>query len=416
MSLYKTIIILFLSSLCLVRVDAQVINNEVFKESIKTVRLYPSTNEVALPVISLNSKDQLIFTFDEISDDSKSYYYHFIHCNADWQPTDQNTHEYIDGFSYATIDDYDYSFNTVASYVHYRVQIPNMDMRIKQSGNYIISVYEDDPSKPILTKRFIVVENAVEIRPEIKLPRTKYNYKDYQEIIFDVHHRGILINNPHQEIKASILQNQRWDNAHIGVQPRFIKNNLLEFDNNGSVVFEAGNEFRRFDIRSLRFNGMGIRSIQNNNAYLILDEVRHLDKYFIESDYNGQFYIDVLEYNNRNVEADYVKVHFNFPMKAPMQDKKLYVGGIFNNYDASNDNQMKWNPASNMYENDIILKQGFYDYMYYFLDEEGNKSVAYTEGNDYDAENEYSIIIYYRAFGERYDRIIGYTRFNSRLQ
>ncbi len=395
----------------------QIIENKIYDPLIKTVRLYPTTNEVALPVITLFSDEQLIFTFDDLSEDSKSYYYILIHCDQDWQASNQNTYEYIDGFSKSNLDNYDYSYNTLTPYVHYRLKIPNEDMRITQSGNYAIIVYEDTPDEPVLTKRFVVVEHVVDIEPQVKLPRTKYNYKDFQEISFNVHHRGLIFNNPHQEIKASVLQNQRWDNAFTGIQPRFIRQNLLEFDHNGKIVFEAGNEFRRFDIRSLRFLGLGVRAIQYENVYLLFDQMRSSDKYFIETDYNGQYYIDVLEYNNRNLEADYAKVHFNFMTSEPLSDRgRLYVGGIFNNYDTSEENQMKWNPTENMYETVLELKQGFYDYLYYFLDENGNKTIAFTEGNDYDAENEYTIFVYYRAFGERYDRIIGHKTFNSRLE
>ncbi len=395
---------------------AQKMTDKNFSEDIKTVRLFPSTNEVGLPVIALNSNETLIFNFDELTQDSKTYYYTIRHCDQNWEPTIQETYEYIDGFTRATIDDYNYSYNTRTPYINYRLEIPNLDMRITQSGNYVIIVYEDSPSEPVLTKRFMVTEKIVGIEQRVTLPRTRSNYRDYQEIIFNVLHPGMNISNPYQEIHASILQNQRWDNAFEGIQPRFLKNGVMEFDHNGRIVFEAGREYRRFDIRSLRFLGMGVRAIQNKDVYLLFDKIRNQEKYFIETDYNGQYFIDVLEYRNRSVEADYANVHFNLPMNAPLQDGKLFIGGIFNNYDTSIENQMKWNNVTNMYETTIPLKQGFYDYIYYFADSKNNKTVIHTEGNDYDAENQYDIFIYYKAFGERYDRIIGHLTFNSRVQ
>lgn len=396
---------------------AQKMQDQTFSDDIKTVRLYPTSNEIGLPVITLNSNERLVFTFDELGQDSKTYYYKLIHCDQNWEPTIQETYEYIDGFTRATIDDYNFSYNTRVPYVNYKLEIPNLDMNITQSGNYIISVYEDDPSKPILTKRFMVVEKVVGIEQRVVLPRTKSNYRDYQEIIFNVLHPGMNISYPYQEVHASVLQNQRWDNAYTGIKPRFLKNGMMEFDYNGQITFEAGREYRRFDIRSMRFLGMGVRAIQNNDVYLLFDRIRNQERYFIETDYNGQYFIDVIEYRNRNVESDYSNVHFNLPMNAPFTNGQLYVGGIFNNYDATLENQMKWNPVSNMYETEIQLKQGFYDYIYYFTENGKNeKSVIHTEGNDYDAENQYDIFIYYKAFGERYDRIIGHLTFNSRVQ
>ncbi|MCZ2393212.1 MAG: DUF5103 domain-containing protein [Chitinophagales bacterium] len=395
--------------------QAQVLENKVFNNEIKTVLLFPSTNEIALPIIQLNSNEQLLFSFDDLSEDSKTYYYTIIHCEQDWTPTQQEKYEYIDGFEKATIDDYNYSYNTQTHYIHYQLQIPNLDMKIKQSGNYVLVVYEDDPSEPFITKRFSVKEDLVSIYPNIVLPKTKINYKDYQELQFNILTKGINILNPYLEIKASILQNQRWDNAYIAIPPRFIRNESIDYDYNGKIVFEAGREFRKFDIRSMRFLGQGTRAIQGNDIYLLLDPIRRNEKYFIETDLNGQFFIDVLEYNNRSIEADYAQVHFNMPTKQEFLNGKLYVAGQFNNFDANIENQMKWNPTTGMYENNILLKQGYYDYIYYFInDNDHNKTYSLTEGNDYEAENQYDIFIYYKAFGERYSRIIGHQNFNSK--
>lgn len=412
---FRFLIIFILLFFVKISAFGQKILNQTFNDQIKTVRLYPSTNEIALPILNLNSEEQLVFRFDELVEDSKTYYYTIVHCDENWEPSGQENNEYIDGFSRATIDDYNYSYNTIQPYVNYHLDIPNLDMRITQSGNYALVVYEDDPTQPTITRRFMVKENIVVIQKDVILPKTKSNYQQYQEIIFNVLNTSFTISNPYTEIHASILQNQRWDNAFESVIPRFIRNNQLDFDYNGRLVFEAGNEFRRFDIRSLRFLGMGVRGIQNDDVYLLLDPLKSREKYFIETDYNGQYYIDVLEYRNRNVEADYANVHFNLPLSAPYTDGKLYVGGILNNYDANPENQMKWNPVTSMYENSIFMKQGFYDYQYYFVNDKTNqKTVLLTEGSNYDAENQYDIIIYYRAFGERYDRIIGHLSFNSR--
>lgn len=412
---FRFLIIFILLFFVKISAFGQKILNQTFNDQIKTVRLYPSTNEIALPILNLNSEEQLVFRFDELVEDSKTYYYTIVHCDENWEPSGQENNEYIDGFSRATIDDYNYSYNTIQPYVNYHLDIPNLDMSITQSGNYALIVYEDDPNQPTITKRFMVKENIVVIQKDLILPKTKSNYQQYQEIIFNVLNTSFTISNPYTEIHASILQNQRWDNSFESVIPRFIRNNQLDFDYNGRLVFEAGNEFRRFDIRSLRFLGMGVRGIQNDDVYLLLDPLKSREKYFIETDYNGQYYIDVLEYRNRNVEADYANVHFNLPLSAPYTDGKLYVGGIFNNYDATPENQMKWNPVTSMYENSIFMKQGFYDYQYYFVNDKTNqKTVLLTEGSNYDAENQYDIFIYYRAFGERYDRIIGHLSFNSR--
>jgi hypothetical protein len=239
-------------------------------------------------------------------------------------------------------------------------------------------------------------------------------------VVFKVNHSGFTISNPYMEIKASVLQNQRWDNAKIGIVPKFIRNNELNFDTNGQLKFESGREFRRFDIRSLRYIADGVRAYDisgdENHAYLLFDQFRSGQKYFIENDINGQFYYDVIEYRNRRTDADYMLVHFNIPMKFPLSNGDIFVGGQWNEFKASPENRLSFNESTGMYEGEALLKQGFYNYNYYFM-EKGSKEkdVSLTEGNHFDAENDYTILLYYRPFGSNYDRLIGISKINSML-
>jgi hypothetical protein len=393
---------------------ARVFENKVFDENIRTVRLFPSTNEIGMPFMTLRSNEVLLFSFDDLTNDSKTYYYTIQQCDYKWEPTNQGVYEYIDGFSQAIISDFTFSANTFQPYVHYRLSLPNEDMKIIQSGNYVIIVYLNTPDEPVLTRRFMVVEPRVNIQAQIVVPRTRSDINRYHEIIFNVNNTGFPINNAQQEIKASILQNQRWDNAIIGLPPRISRMNEMNFDYNGVVIFEAGREYRRFDIRSLRFNGDGVRSIQGKDVYLLLDQFRTNQRYFIENDMNGQYYTDVLEYRSRSTESDYVHVHFNIPAQFPLSNGKIYVGGVFNEYEANEKTEMIWNAEEKMYEQHFYLKQGFYNYIYYFMQNKSDvKDLSLTEGNYFDAENDYYILIYFRPFGERYDRLIGLRTVNS---
>lgn len=391
--------------------------NKIFDPQIKTVRFFPTTNEIGMPVITLGGSDRLLFTFDDLTDDTKTYYYTVVQCDYKWEPTNQNNFEYIDGFTQPTINNFTFSANTRTPYVHYRMEFPNEDMTVRQSGNYILLVYEDTPQEPLITRRFMVIESRVSIESQVVIPRSRSEMNRFHEILFNVGHVGFQIFNGFQEVKATIMQNQRWDNAFIGLAPRMTRPNQLQFDYNGEVVFEAGREFRRFDLRSLRFNGDGVRSIQNNDVYLLIDQPRNNQRYFIETDMDGQFYIDVLEFRSRNTESDYANVHFNLAMPFPLSNGKVYVGGMFNDYAADESTEMRWNSETRMYESSAFLKQGFYNYMYYFMPNRSNvKDISLTEGNHFDASNQYDIFIYFRAFGERYDRIIGYRSFNNMAQ
>ena len=77
------------------------------------------------------------------------------------------------------------------------------------------------------------------------------------------------------------------------------------------------------------------------------------------------------------------------------------------NYQLSNENKMKYNNSDRIYETTIKFKQGFYNYSYATLDEEKNINLNEVDGSFYQTENEYTVIVYYKPFGETYDRVIG---------
>ena len=69
---------------------------------------------------------------------------------------------------------------------------------------------------------------------------------------------------------------------------------------------------------------------------------------------------------------------------------------------------MKYNPETHAYECARLLKQGAYNYQYLYVAPGSTVgSTAQAEGNFYETENEYLILVYHRPFGERYDRLIG---------
>ena len=64
--------------------------------------------------------------------------------------------------------------------------------------------------------------------------------------------------------------------------------------------------------------------------------------------------------------------------------------------------------ASGRYEAALLLKQGYYNYGYVFVpDGERRGRMPAGDGSFYEAENEYTILVYYRPAAGRYDRLVG---------
>jgi hypothetical protein len=399
----------------------EVVENKVFTEDIRTVLLYPRGFPTKMPMLQLGSPGPLEFSFDQLGDEQRYYSYTIIQCDHAWVPTDLSPYDYLDGFTEGSIYDYNYSSGTKQAYTHFRLQLPNQDMRITKSGNYALVVYENHPSEPVITWRLMVAEPIVNIEAGVALPRNLSERDRYQEVLFNVYHKGFQISNPWQEVNAVVLQNDRWDNAVIGMKPLFFRDNEMQFNKNMACIFETSREFRRLDLRSVRFRGDGVRDIRELNAswdmYLYDDPIRVVqDGFYTESDINGKFFVDIYELKNPATEGEYIWVHFSLPFPAPLNSGDIYVVGAFNSYARTVENRMKYNFERQRYEAVILMKQGYYNYLYLYEDEKQKISThSLTEGGYYNTEHDYTILLYHRSFGQRYDRLIGVTQINSML-
>lgn len=417
MRIYKAILLSCFWMLYTV-LNADVYENKIYSSTIKTVQLFPSGYELAMPIIQLNSTEKLDLHFDDLSTKPKTYYYTVIQCNADWQPSSLNIMEYIDGFTESTINDYQFSNGTKISYVHYKLQFPNFDMKVEKSGNYALIVYETNKDNPTFVRRFMISEPKVVVDAGVAYPRSMYNRDKYQEVVFKVNHKGFPIDNAQMEISATVLQNYRWDNAKTNIKPLLVGNNELNFDFNDVLTYPTGREFRQFDIRSIRFRGENIKAFNitttENNFYLRYDIPQQTSKYQFYKDLNGLFYNESFENPSYFNGADYCNVYFNLAYPSPLQNGNFYVVGAFNDYVCDDNSKMYYNLETQSYLATIQLKQGLYNYSYIFKDESSKiKDQSMTEGFYVDTENDYTILIYYTPFGERYDRLIAVKHINS---
>ncbi len=413
--------VLLLCLLWSMKIQAIVYENQVFVPYIKTVQLFPAGADMAMPILYKDQNEKLELHFDDLSGKPKNYYYTVIQCNSNWTPTTMNIMEYVDGFTEANISDYDYSNGAKIPYVHYKLEFPNYDMNVNESGNYVLVVYDSNKDNPIFTRRFMVAESKVMIDAGVVYPRSLINRDKYQEVVFRVNYKGFKIDNPNIEIKAAVLQNYRWDNAKLDIRPQFIGMNELNFDLNGVLTFPtAGREFRFFDMRSLRFRGQNIRAFDlrddENDVYLLFEKPQPQNKYQIVKDLNGQYYIDNLDNPSYNTAADYANVHFTFDFGGTVSNGDFYVVGAFNDWRCDESSKMTYDNLDKSYSANILLKQGTYNYSYLFKDEkQGITDQFITEGYYMDTENDYTILLYYNSFGERYDRLIAVKHINSIL-
>lgn len=421
MSIIRSYLVLLLVlGFGLIQAQSGVIENRIYVDRFKTPTLHPIGYPFGTPLIQMGTRDQLILGFDEIGQTVADLQYAIIQCDYKWEPTGESSFDFIDGFSDGWVTDYDFSFNTTVNYIHYNLRIPNEDFSFTQSGNYVVVIYEDDMDDPILTRRFMVARPLLIIDGGVAVTRNP-SYRDrFQEIVFDVAHEGFDIRNPYQEVNAVVTQNDRWDNAIMGVKPYRIGDQRLSFDHNMKIVFPTAREFREMDIRTLRYRTEGVRAVDVrdtvNYVYLMPDQMRRKEDYRPEGDLNGKFLVDRQEGRIGELEADYAYVQFNLPFDNELSNGTFYVVGAFNEYALTEENEMTFNSTYNSYETTVFMKQGFYNYMYVFVEHGSDlRDHSFTEGNYYDTENDYAVYVYYRPFGQRYDALIGFSFLNTKL-
>ena len=395
------------------------LTNQVYSDNIHSVQFYREGWEFSQPVLILGSDQHLVLKFDDLSGEANTYSYTIKHCSADWTPSGLIESEYLDGFFENTIDDYENSVNTTIPYVNYLLRIPNDDVKPKISGNYVLTVWRNsDHTKPVLTRRFFVVDQHVGITGRVK-PATYDSYKGpNQEVDFEVQHTGFPIQDPRGEVKILLMQNGRWDNAKTDLLPQFIRENTLVYDYSEENVFPGGNEFRNFDMSSLRVNGRGIAGIQYlsplYHVTLYPDKDRHGEDYHFENDINGHYLVKRDNVTDSDVEADYAMVHFSLDIQAPLTEGNIYVFGELSGWKCTPSNQMSYSIERKQYEVALLLKQGFYDYEYaYVRNDDGKINTSLLEGSHVETDNTYQIFVYYRGISSRYDQLIGYTSINS---
>ncbi len=371
------------------------------------------TDQLARPILELNSDHVLNISFDELSHEARYYSYTVYHCNADWSPSDLLTSEYLNGYTTADIDNYELSYNTQQLYTHYQFSFPNDDMQLKLSGNYAIRIYEDgDTEQTVAWACFSVVEPQVFINADFRANTDIEINGRYQQLDLDISTGGYQVRDAFSELKILVRQNGRTDNQAFVTRPTFVEKSRLRYINNKALIFEGGNEYRIFDILSEYILGNGVDKVEFDRQYYhatLFPSEMDTYNYSSAQDANGQYVINRENSDYSDTEADYMWVHYTLPMENPHFDGSIYIGGDMNYNKLDENTRMQYDYEHKQYIYSQYLKQGGYNYQYWFVNKGGNKATLQrTDGSFWKAQNEYTIYVYHRPWGERYDKLIGY--------
>jgi hypothetical protein len=397
-----------------------VINNP----NIKSVKLFKPGDQTSFPVLTLNSNDLLQLEFDELGTTVRNYYYSFQLCNADWSRSLLTTFEYTKGFQSTRIGTYRNSSLATNKYVHYQATIPDRNSAPTKSGNYLLKVYlNNDTTQMAFTKRFVVVNTMAQIATQVQQPFNGTLFRTGQKLHLGVQADKRLNLMGPSDIKVVVLQNQNWQTSLFMDRPTIFRGNYLEYSDESITGMVGLKEFRWLDLRSLRLLSDRMLRLDNKSdsvhVFVKPESTRTGQSYVYFRDLNGGFTIETYESINPFWQGDYAYTHFKYfpPNNRPYAGRDLYIFGEITNYGTDTSGLMHFNEETGAYEKTLLLKQGYYNYLY-GLKPRGNGPLDFqeTEGNFWATENNYTVLVYYRPFGARADECIGYVTLNSVFQ
>ena len=394
-------------------------------DRIRTLQVYRADSWEEEPVIGLDTDRQVLIAFDEMSHDFRQMGYRLLHCDARWMPSGLHEMEYMEGFSENEFPEGQVSQGTLVEYTHYELMLPNDDVRLKLSGNYAVEIFDrDDPQQILACACFSVLDARFTLNARVNAQTDRGYNERFQQVEFELYPSGNRLDRPDTDLKVVVRQNRRRDTEVWNVQPLMTGADRLVYRHRPELVFEGGNEYRRFDISNFKLAGYGVDRLEFRrplyHAFLWPDQPRVLG-YTYDQDQNGRYLVRARQaFDDSRCEADYLWVHFSLPMPQALPgDGGLYLLGDLTD-GRPGQARMTYNADTRAYEQELLLKQGAYNYLYVWRqaseDAAGNAAeipASRVEGSYWNTGNEYQIYVYYRPFGADYDALCGYVSFSS---
>ena len=386
---------------------------------IMTVQCHPVGNPAAEPIVELGSNQQLIFSFDDLGNHDYSYTYKIVHCDPDWQSSGLSPSTYLNGFFSNPIENYEYSYNTQTGYTRFSLLIPNEEVSMKISGNYVIQVFNDEnPDYAVITQRFSILENKASISASVvNATNPKYLYTS-QQLNFSIDYGNLPVYNPVRDVRVWVTQNQDL-NTRRKFDPTFVRQNQLVYRDGLNNVFNGLSPFRNFQCSSLVYFTQYVKDIikgPNGQFNVILQPGTVPQRYLPLPDQDGNFYIEAENVQNQDLEADYVIVHFAILYPQLIPDAAVYIYGKFTDWKLLPELKMTYDEVHKAYVGEAVLKQGYYDYRYAVVSQDSLQVDLVTmQNNFYQTLNEYEIRFYFYDYNLMCFRFVGYQKVGAHL-
>lgn len=382
-------------------------NHEIYSDDISSLKVVADDRWLSLPIIDMNAGETVNISFDQLSHEYHRYTYKIEHCEADWSTTTSLFEsDFIDGFyNGLVIDNVELSLNTAQLYTHYSLTIPNKDCRLKLSGNYRLTVMDDnDDSRPVLSVCFMLSERKMGSSLIVSSNTDIDTYRSHQQLSATISYNGTTVNDPQRQLKAYILQNNRWATLRKLPRPTSQRYDGVAWEHCRDMIYPATNEYRKFEVLDIHRSSLGIDHISFDDpeyhAWLYTDIPR--PNYVYDEDANGAFYIRNTDNIANDTESEYVICHFAYKADEPFPGD-MFLDGQWTYGRLAPEYAMTYDPLAREYHGAVKLKMGYYSYQYLLRRPDGSVVTLPADGNYHETENSYLLLVYFRPVGGRTD-------------
>ena len=385
--------------------------NKIYHPQVKSLQAVVNQDWLSPAIMRLYGGDRLHIGFDELSHDYHRYVYRLEHCEPDWKASEELFEtDWLEGFNNIVIEDFEHSINTTVPYTHYHFTIPNERCRLKLSGNYRLSIIDDDTDEVVSMVEFMITEQATNLSMAISTTTDIDTTLCHQQVEFGLKYGSLQVTDPQEQLQTVVMQNNREDNWRWNVHPSAVSHNGLEWKHRKELIFDAGNEYRKFEVLDPSHPTMGIDYISWDGEYYqafpFINEPR--PNYLYDEDANGSFYIRNSDNFENDITSDYVWV--NYRLKSPvMPTGQIVIDGRWTNENPET-YVVEYDEDNHLYTASILQKQGYYSYQYLWINEDGNSHPLPSEGNFFQTENRYQILVYYKGTGMRTWRLVAFSQ------
>ena len=387
--------------------------HRIVKSNIKSLEVVLNDDFMLQPVMELGSRDVLTVSFDELSHNYHRFTCHIEPCNPDWTPTEGLFEsDWLEGFNDLPIEDYQNSLNTNQLYTHYRMQLPNDQARLKMSGNYRLHILDDsEGGDEVACVELMVVEPLMNVGLGVTTNTDVDFQLAHQQVSMTLNYNAVKVSNPDEQLQVVVRQNGREDNQRHNPRPNYITPQGLRWEHNRELIFQAGNEYHKFEVLDPNRISLGLDHVSWDEATRTYHAYPYVctkqRSYIYERDADGAFLLRNSDDYEAATTSEYVYVHYKLAGAPHYDNARLIIDGQWTTEPREN-YVMDYDEAEQAYNAVVLQKLGYYNYQLLLEDMDGTTHPVPEEGSFYQTQNRYQAYAYYRGSGERSWRLVGY--------